>query len=199
MPTSIPQLILASASPRRAELLRQIGLAFERRPVDVDESPLSGEAPAALAQRLAVAKARAGAAGAALPVLGSDTVVALGDEALGKPADRAEAVAMLARLSGRAHEVHTGVALALAGNTEAVLVTTRVFMRDIAPAEAEAYWATGECTDKAGAYGIQGLGAVFVRRIEGSYSAVMGLPLFETAGLLERAGIRVLERGARDG
>ncbi|MES1943012.1 maf protein [Salinisphaera sp. PC39] len=191
-------MILASASPRRAELLRQIGLPFERRPVDVDEAPLPDESPAALAQRLAVAKARAGVADAALPVLGSDTVVALGDEALGKPADRAEALAMLARLSGRTHEVHTGVALAHAGDTETVLVTTRVTMRDIAPGEAEAYWATGECDDKAGAYGIQGLGAVFVRRIEGSYSAVMGLPLFETAGLLERAGIRVLAPGGCD-
>lgn len=192
MSVASPQLILASSSPRRAELLRQIGLAFERRPVDVDETPLPGEAPTALAQRLAVAKARAGAAGAVLPVLGSDTVVALKDEALGKPADRAEALAMLTRLSGRSHEVHTGVAVAHAGGLETALVTTRVVMRDIAPAEAEAYWATGECGDKAGAYGIQGLGAVFVRRIEGSYSAVMGLPLFETAELLARAGVRIL-------
>lgn len=186
--------MLASASPRRAELLRQIGVAFIQRPVEVDETAFDGEPPPVLVRRLACAKAEAGAAGADLPVLGSDTVVAIGGEILGKPRDREDALAMLARLSGRTHQVHTAVAVTHAGGMDDALVTSEVGMREISPAEAAAYWTTGECADKAGAYAIQGCGAVFVSHLEGSYSGVMGLPLFETAELLARVGVRVLGR-----
>lgn len=188
-----PQLVLASSSPRRAQLLRQIGLGFVQRPVAVDERMIAGEAPVALARRLARAKADAGANDGNLPVLGSDTVVAVDDEALGKPADEREALAMLARLSGRSHRVHTAVAVAHAGRVADAVVTSQVTMRRIDPTEARAYWATGECADKAGAYAIQGRGAVFVTRLDGSYSGVMGLPLFETVELLGRAGVSVLD------
>lgn len=186
-----PQLVLASASPRRAALLRQIGIAFIQRPVEVDETAFDGEPPPALARRLARAKAEVGAVGADLPVLGSDTVVAVEGEILGKPRDERDALAMLARLSGRTHQVHTAVAVAHAGGMDDALVTSEVTMRSISPAEAAAYWATGECADKAGAYAVQGYGAVFVSHLGGSYSAVMGLPLFETAELLSRAGVAV--------
>lgn len=191
-----PQLVLASSSPRRAQLLRQIGLGFVQRPVAVDERMTAREAPVALARRLARVKAEAGADDGNLPVLGSDTVVAVDDEALGKPADEREALAMLARLSGRSHRVHTAVAVAHAGRVEDAVVTSQVTMRRIDPAEARAYWATGECADKAGAYAIQGRGAIFVTRLEGSYSGVMGLPLLETVELLGRAGVSVLDAWA---
>jgi len=185
-------IVLASASPRRRELLAQLGVPHEVLVVEVDETPLPGEEPAALARRLARAKAIAGRmrAGGARPVLGSDTVVAVDARIFGKPRDRDDALAMLAALSGREHRVLTAVALALpdaAGTTSEALSETRVRMRSIAPAEAAAYWATGEPAGKAGAYAIQGLGAVFIEQIRGSYSGVMGLPLYETARLLQSA------------
>ena len=191
MPASI---LLASRSPRRRELLAQIGIGFDVIDVEVDEAALRGETPAALAERLAGAKARAGreAAGDGPPVLGADTVVTLDGAILGKPHDRATALAMLARLSGREHEVWSGIAVAGSGEPLSRMVCTRVRMRAITPAEMAAYWDCGEPDGKAGAYAIQGRGAIFVESVEGSYSNVVGLPLYETAQLLQRFGIDVL-------
>lgn len=188
----VSELILASSSPRRAALLDQIGVRYRVRAVDVDETWLPGEDPAAYVRRLALAKARAGAAaaGGAL-ALGADTAVVLDGEVLQKPCDRADALAMLACLSGRSHQVLSAVALAGAGGTRDALrlsVSTVTF-RPILPAEARAYWDSGEPRDKAGAYAIQGFGAVFVSRVEGSYSGVVGLPLYETAELLREHGV----------
>ena len=188
-------ILLASASPRRRELLEQIGVAFSLIKVEVDERRQPGEAPEAMVQRLALAKARAGrsaAAADARPVLGADTVVVVDDAVLGKPRDEAHALAMLARLSGRWHEVLSAVALAWPGGEEVRLSRTAVRFREISETEARAYWASGEPRDKAGAYAIQGRGAVFVAEIRGSYSGVMGLPLFETAELLAARGVRIL-------
>lgn len=184
-------LILASQSPRRAELLRQIGVAFETHPAEIDETPLAGEAPADYVTRMAVEKARAvHALSPERPVLGSDTAVILDDRILGKPADRTDGIAMLQALGGRAHQVLTAVALDH-GRVEHALSDSRVRFRPITAEEAARYWDSGEPADKAGGYGIQGRGAVFVERIEGSYSGIMGLPLFETAQLLGRIGIRL--------
>jgi septum formation protein len=189
MPFGFPSILLASASPRRRELLRQIGVPHEVLAVDIDETPLPAEAPATLALRLARAKALEGRRRdrGARPVLGSDTVVALGREQFGKPRDRADAVRMLTTLGGRTHQVLTAVAVVPAGGGEVLqaLSVTQVRMRPISPAEAAAYWDTGEPAGKAGAYAIQGLGAVFIEHIAGSYSGVMGLPLYETARLLQ--------------
>lgn len=195
------QLYLASASPRRRELLTQLGLRFERLDAPVDETPLAGEAPFDYVRRLALAKARAGQAlltgqtgsGASdRPVLGADTTVVLGGEMLGKPSDRDEGLAMLARLSGREHEVLSGVAVVRGEHAQVRVQISRVRFRALAAAERVAYWATGEPADKAGAYGIQGLGATFVRELHGSHSGVMGLPLYETAELLRAAGVDIL-------
>lgn len=188
-PFVFPRIVLASASPRRRELLEQIGVAHDVLPVDVDETPGAGEEPAALAARLALTKALEGRRrdGGGRPVIGSDTVVALAGQSFGKPQDRADAVRMLQALGGREHEVITAVALAPAGHgfaREAVCVT-RVRMRPITAEEAGAYWDTGEPAGKAGAYAIQGRGALFIEHIAGSYSGVMGLPLYETAQLLQ--------------
>ncbi|HMA12695.1 MAG TPA: Maf family protein [Steroidobacteraceae bacterium] len=188
-------LVLASASPRRRELLTQIGVPHEVLAVDIDESARPGEAPAGLALRLAREKAIAGRAGAAglRPVLGADTIVVLEGEVFGKPRDAADARRMLMALSGRTHQVMSAVALALPGTAGAVhdaLSVTEVEMRPMTQAEIDAYWASGEPAGKAGAYAIQGLGAVFIRHIRGSYSGVMGLPLYETASLLQAAGLR---------
>ena len=185
-----PFVVLASASPRRRELLRQLGVPHEVLAVEVDETPLPGESPAVLAQRLAAAKALAGRArsGGTQPVLGSDTVVQVRGRILGKPADRADALRMLGALSGGEHRVITAVALAAPGADGRLLATlseTVVRMRAIAPEEAATYWETGEPAGKAGAYAIQGLGAIFIEEIRGSYSGVMGLPLYETAQLLQ--------------
>jgi septum formation protein len=186
-----PQLILASASARRCELLRQIGVGFEVQVVEVDEAYRKGEDPQTHVLRLAGAKARAAAArsGRHLPVLGADTVVVLADRVLGKPEGRDEALAMLEALSGRIHRVMTGVVVLAERVESARLSVSRVGFRTTTPVERESYWASGECTDKAGAYAIQGKGALFVRHLEGSYSGVMGLPLFETAELLAAVGI----------
>jgi len=190
-----PKLYLASRSPRRLELLRQIGVHPEVVSCDVDEAVLSGETPEGYVRRLAIAKARC--AYDALPreqrgpVLGADTAVVAGAALLGKPRDRDHGVAMLRDLAGRTHRVLTGVAL-VAGGVQYRLSDSRVSFRPIDEAEALTYWHSGEPADKAGGYGIQGLGAVFVERLEGSYSGVMGLPLFETAELLAEAGIELL-------
>jgi septum formation protein len=184
-------LYLASRSPRRQELLRQLGLRFEPVVADVPERRAGGQSPADYALALARAKALAGASAVSdgLPVLGADTDVVIDDEILGKPADRAHALAMLARLSGRTHEVYSGVAVTADGRTETALSVTRVTFGDISAAAAQAYWDSGEPRDKAGAYAIQGLGAQFVKKIEGSYSGVVGLPLYETCELLSRFGV----------
>lgn len=191
---SRPTILLASGSPRRRELLAQIGVDCVVRPVDLDESRLPGESPADYVQRLAREKALAGLAvsDGSLPALGSDTAVVLDGETLGKPRDHADALATLARLSGREHVVMSGVAVAHAERCEVRLAETRVFFREITPAEIEAYWQTGEPADKAGGYGIQGRGAIFVERIEGCYSNVVGLPLAVTGELLRDFGLPLL-------
>lgn len=187
-----PLLILASASPRRRELLSQIGVPHEVLAVDVDEAPLPGESPEQLVSRLARDKALAGRgrSGGTRPVLGSDTIVVLGGEVHGKPVDEADARRMLLALSGQSHQVLTAVALAMpdGGLTEA-LSRTGVRMRSISAGEIRAYWASGEPQGKAGAYAIQGRGAAFIEWIQGSYSGVMGLPLYETARLLQAQGL----------
>jgi septum formation protein len=188
-------LYLASASPRRAALLDQIGVTYRLYPVTVSEEPLPGEDAAALCRRLALAKARRAAAelGPEALVLGADTVVALDGALLGKPADRDEALAMVERLSGRTHEVFTAVALVGPGGEQVSVSVSRVTLRATSPAERAAYWATGEPADKAGAYAIQGRAAAFITRLEGSYSGVMGLPLCEVAEMLRSAGWPVLD------
>jgi septum formation protein len=194
-----PQLYLASRSPRRSELLSQIGVTHEVVAVNVDESPLPSESPADYVVRLALEKAAAGRAAVQnrpQPVLAADTAVTIDGEILGKPADRADGLSMLARLSGRDHEVYTGVALA-GDKLESRLSVSRVSFRPITGAEAEAYWQSGEPADKAGGYAIQGLGAMFVTHLEGSFSGVVGLPLFATAELLHGAGIELMERQER--
>ncbi len=186
-----PRLLLASASPRRSALLAQVGVPHRILPTHVDESALPGEAPAALAQRLACRKAEAALPHCAgLPVLGADTIVVIDGQVLGKPRDAAEGQGMLLRLAGRRHQVLSAVALALPGQaTRVQLSTSEVSFRAITPAEAAAYWRTGEPADKAGGYAIQGRAAVFIDGLSGSYSGVMGLPLFETLRLLAGAGI----------
>lgn len=187
------RLILASASPRRTQLLAQIGVPHEIMPAQLLERRETGESIAACVQRLAESKARAvlGQLAAAEPVLvlGADTVVALDGQMLGKPRDEREGLQMLESLSGRTHEVLSAVALADAGGVRSALSVSQVRLRHIAPAEAAHYWASGEPHDKAGAYAVQGRGAIFVQALQGSYSGVMGLPLFETALLLEQAGV----------
>ena len=189
-----PQIYLASRSPRRQELLRQVGVRFEVLPAAVAERREPAQAPADYAVAMALAKARAALASApgTLPVLGADTDVVIGDEILGKPANRDEAIAMLSRLAGRTHEVFSSVAVVLDGRAETALSVTRVSFGAITPQQAGAYWDTGEPADKAGAYAIQGCGAQFVREIHGSYSGVVGLPLYETVQLLERFGVTTL-------
>lgn len=192
-------LRLASASPRRRELLASIGVRVEVCPVDVDETPLSGEAALDYVARLARAKALAGAHRSPLPTLGSDTAVVCDGEILGKPRDRQQAVAMLRSLSGRGHEVLTAVAVTGPAGLLEACVSTRVVMREIDDAEIDAYWATGEPADKAGGYAVQGFAAVFVARVEGSHSAVVGLPLFETAALLVRQGVPIWSGSFKNG
>lgn len=194
---SNPKLVrLASASPRRAELLRQIGIGFEQSAVNVPEVPRPDEAPEVFVLRLALAKARAGVEqGGGLPVLGADTVVVVDEQILGKPRDREDGLAMLARLAGREHQVYTGVALVDSEQELTRLSVSNVEFDQLNAAQLAAYWASGEPADKAGAYAIQGLGACFVRRLEGSYSGVMGLPLYETAELLRAFGIKPLGNG----
>jgi septum formation protein len=186
-------LVLASASPRRLDLLAQIGLAPDRvAPADVDESPRPKETPRRLALRLAAAKADAAAAAApGAYVLGADTVVALGRRLLGKPGDAAEARAWLELLSGRGHRVFTGVAVIAPSGRKAVrLAEARVRFKRLTTAEIDAYLASGEWQGKAGAYAIQGRAGGFVIEVQGSYSAVIGLPLYETRMLLEGLGYR---------
>ena len=186
-------LYLASGSPRRRELLTQIGVPFLTQIAPIDENALPGESPLAYVERLALAKGHAGLAALAdsdgAVVLGADTAVVLDGCILGKPCDRADALATLQALSGRSHQVLTAVALVSRERQASQVVTSQVTFRPLSLAEIEAYWASGEPQDKAGSYGIQGLAAVFVSQLQGSYSAVVGLPLCETAALLAEFAI----------
>jgi nucleoside triphosphate pyrophosphatase len=185
-----PVLCLASVSPRRRELLSQIGVPHVVMGADIDETSLPGETPRDYVTRLAREKALAiRRGGQQLPVLAADTTVVVGDKVFGKPRDQAQAVEMLGELSGRTHEVLTAVALADARGVAARLSSSTVRFRIVSREECLAYWETGEPRDKAGGYAIQGLGAVFIESLSGSYSGVMGLPLFETGELLRAAGL----------
>jgi len=185
-----PQFVLASGSPRRREILAAMGFEFETVSVNVDERRLGDEAADEMVLRLAIAKAEAARQGEI--VLGADTVVVLGERVLGKPLHEKDAVDMLLALSGRTHTVLTGVALKTSTRTQTKLSSTEVRFREIGRDEAHRYWQSGEPADKAGSYGIQGIGGMFVESISGSYSGVMGLPVFETVELLSAAGISVL-------
>lgn len=204
--TVTPRIYLASKSPRRRELLRQIGVNFDvltfragarGDDADVDETPIAGEAVDHYVERLALAKAEAGVRRVlwrrllARPVLAADTTLELDGEIIGKPRDAADAHAILARLSGRQHRVLTAVAISDGERTRSRLSVSEVRFRTLSEHDIRRYVATGEPMDKAGAYGIQGHAAVFIEEIRGSYSGIMGLPLFETAALLEIFGYPV--------
>lgn len=187
-----PVLILASASPRRHQLLLQIGVPHRIVPAHIAEQQQPGERIEACVERLAVQKALSvwEPSDRTLPVLGADTAVLIDERMLGKPKHRTEALAMLAQLSGRTHQVLSGIALiAAAGEVQTRLSVSEVRFREVGQAEAAAYWESGEMQDKAGGYAIQGRGAIFVAELRGSYSGVMGLPLQETAQLLRAAGV----------
>lgn len=201
MPASRPFVYLASASPRRRELLAQIGVDWAVLATDVDEASRPGEDPAGYVTRVATAKARDALARVppqrAAPVVGADTAVVIGGELLGKPAGEADCRRMLGLLSGAVHEVFSAVAVMSARGASTAVSRTEVEFRELSGAEIQAYWDSGEPADKAGAYGIQGLGAIFVRQIRGSYSGVMGLPLFEAAALLAEHGVAPLAAPGR--
>ncbi len=185
------RLVLASGSPRRREILENLGVEFAVRSVDIDESPLAGEAAEPYVLRLARAKARAAASRGGEIVLAADTIVVLDGALLGKPRDPADAWRMLGSLSGREHEVLTGVAVAGQESVRAEIERTRVRFAELSAAEIEWYVASGEPLDKAGAYAVQGLGALFVERLDGNYSNVVGLPLPLTYRLLAEAGFNL--------
>lgn len=194
---SAPQIVLASASPRRKELLTRIGLEIAVMPADIDETVLPGERPEAHVERLSLSKAQAIADRGDVSgrwFIGSDTVVVRDNIILGKPADEADAAVMLRSLAGRSHRVVSGYAVVdrQKKTFEAVAVTTRVTFRELTDAEIAGYIATGEPADKAGAYGIQGIGACLVSSIDGSYTNVVGLPLCEVVETLERMGAATL-------
>jgi septum formation protein len=186
-------IYLASASPRRQELLRQLGIEFEAMPTHVAEAARVGEAARDYVLRLAHAKATRGAALVrerglpARPVLGADTEVVLEGEILGKPVDRRHGMSLLRRLSGRTHQVLTAISLLHQDEVHEAVSESRVTLAPLTESEIERYWSTGEPADKAGGYAIQGLAAAFIARIEGSYSGIVGLPLFELSQLLKRA------------
>ncbi|MDP1659363.1 MAG: Maf family protein [Methylotenera sp.] len=191
---ALPFVYLASRSPRRVELLKQIGVRCETLPADIDETQLVDESPEQYVTRLAQQKAEAcyqrlTVVQRAHPVLAADTTVVLAGAVLGKPEDDNDALTMLQNLSGSLHLVHTAVALAFDDTIEVVLSTTVVEMMTLTTAQIQAYIASGEHHDKAGSYGIQGLAGAWIKHIEGSYSGVMGLPVYETAALLRKFGI----------
>lgn len=188
-----PQLVLASASPRRSELLHQIGISHFINAVDIDETPHRHESPVAYVERMALEKSAACRALLEdnLPVLAADTTVVCGGQILGKPEHRQHAIEMLSLLSGRSHQVYSAVSLRGDQHWQALSVN-EVKFRTLTQDEIAAYWQTGEPCDKAGAYAIQGLASIFIESITGSFSGVMGLPLFETAQLLAKQGIRVI-------
>jgi len=181
--------VLASASPRRRQLLQQIGAHFYQHPVDVDESHMAGENAEDYVLRLALTKAGAAVDGGGLAVLGADTTVVVGDSVLGKPVDEEQAVEMLMRLSGRSHRVLTAIAMVRGEQSAWRISDTRVSFAHLTESCCRDYWRTGEPIGKAGAYAVQGYGAVFVEKIEGSYSGVVGLPLLETRQLLDQFAI----------
>ena len=195
-------MVLASASPRRVELLQQLGVVFRQLPADIDETQIAGETAEDYVQRLAREKARACAtaqSGATTVVLAADTCVVLDQQVLGKPLDALDALAMLARLSGREHTVLTAVCLRYGDEELETLSTTRVKFLTLQREQIENYIASGEPFDKAGAYGIQGLAAAFVESLQGSYSGVVGLPLAQTWQLLQQVAVpTLLEREARE-
>ncbi|MGB2259985.1 MAG: Maf family protein [Porticoccaceae bacterium] len=186
-------LILASASPRRAELLTQIGVRFVVAPADIDESQREAESPVDYVTRMAVEKAAAGCIGqrSGLLALGADTAVVCDGQVFGKPTDRAHAQTMLLALAGKTHTVLSAVAVDNGTDRQVLLSETRVTFRDISADECFSYWQTGEPLDKAGGYAIQGLGAVFITHLEGSYTGVVGLPIAETETLLRRFAVPV--------
>jgi septum formation protein len=190
----VMSIYLASRSPRRAEILQQMAVQFTVLPADIDESVQLHESPSQYVMRLATEKAQACLANIhsqhqpIKPVLASDTTVCVGSEILGKPESADDAYRMLKLMSGAWHEVHTAVALAHQGQIDTIISTTRVAMTHLSDAQIHAYIATKEPFDKAGAYGIQGYASIWIKRIEGSYSGVMGLPLYETAQLLKAVG-----------
>jgi septum formation protein len=192
------QIILASASPRRAELLQQIAISAKVFAVDIDETQKQGEAALDYVQRLAIEKAQRGYTligesdddhEQSLPVLGSDTIVEIDGLILGKPENREHAKEILQHLSAKQHFVHTSVAIVVEDKQLCLTSSSEVFFETLEEDVIDRYVATGEADDKAGAYGIQGLAGQFVERINGSYSGVMGLPLFETAKLLKQCGV----------
>lgn len=194
-----PPIHLASSSPRRREILTMMGLSFTAAGVDVDEHRLSGETPEAMVLRLAAAKAAAAIAAESQAaetrlVIGADTIVVVDGEPFGKPLNQPDGLRMLAALSGRTHQVLTGVAVRSDLGIQTTMSETDVNFRVIRPDEALAYWHSGEPRDKAGAYAVQGRGGVFVAAISGSYSGVVGLPVFETAQLLKNAGLDTLRQ-----
>ncbi|HOY70438.1 MAG TPA: Maf family protein [Methylotenera sp.] len=194
---TLPLIYLASRSPRRVELLKQMGVDCLIMPADIDESPLANELPAQYVRRLAQEKAQACLSNLTPAqrqhvVLAADTTVALADKILGKPDNDDDARAMLQMLSASEHQVYTAVAVAYAGKIEVALSSTIVSMMPLSNAQIEAYIATGEHRDKAGSYGIQGVAGAWICRIEGSYTGVMGLPVFETAALLRKIGLLII-------
>ena len=198
-PMQTPDLILASASPRRRELLAQLGIHCKVVPAGIPEQHLAGETPEAYVQRIAAEKSLSvqSLSENQLPVLAADTEVVLDGRIFGKPENQAHAAEMLGRLSGREHTVFSAVSLRQGGSHWTALSESTVLFRTITADEMAAYWLTGEPCDKAGAYAIQGLGAVFVERLVGSFSGVMGLPLHETAELLGRINLAPLGRSQR--
>ena len=185
-------LILASSSPRRKKILETMGLAFAVISADVDESLREDESAADMVVRLAVAKTAAIAAQPGQIIIGADTAVVLNEKIFGKPVDAGDALQMLLELSGRTHQVMTGVAVATSAGVQSELCVSDVRFREISPDEAQRYWQSGEPRGKAGAYAIQGRGGVFVGAIMGSYTSVVGLPVFEAARLLRNAGLETL-------
>ncbi len=189
-----PQFILASASPRRAQLLDQLQVRYTIEPADIDETAKPHETPEILVARLAKEKAQAvvNNHGGELPVLGADTIVVINDNILGKPVDQSEMLAMMEQLSGNTHEVITAIALINRQTILSATSTSQVTFRTIPMKERLNYWQSGEPTGKAGGYAIQGLGACFIQHLQGSYSGVMGLPVYETSQLLMSMGINPL-------
>ena len=188
------QIILASASPRRQELLDQINVTYKVYPVDIDETPRVNEPPLAYVQRLAAEKSAACKArlNPQIPILAADTTVVLGNLIMGKPKDQVDALAMLMQLSGKTHQVYSAISVRGREHGQAVSITEVTF-RHLKEQEILAYWHSGEPLDKAGSYAIQGLGAMFVAAIKGSFSGVVGLPLFETAELLSNQGVTIFK------
>ncbi len=189
------QIILASGSPRRRELLDQIGVTYRVHAVDIDETALPGEPPDVYVQRIAAEKSACCVQrfNPTIPVLAADTGVVLNGAIMGKPKDAADAEAMLTALSGRTHQVYTAVSLRHRCQHFEALSVTDVCFKPLTQAEIRAYWRSGEPIDKAGSYAIQGLGSVFIQSLSGSYSGVVGLPLFETAALLQQQGIKIIQ------